>query len=62
MDLNGHNADNMKRTLVDFSFSLSKDQKIVAAVEREKEAVSGEDDGWEAKDVLLGASVSVPPV
>ena len=50
----------MKRTLRDFSFSLSK-QKIVAAEENEKEVVSGEDDGWEAKDVSFGASVSVPP-
>ena len=47
----------------DFSFSLSKRQKIVASEEdeNEKEVVSVED-GQEAKDVSLGASVSVPPV
>ena len=52
----------MNWTLLDFSFSLSKKQKIVAAKENEKEVVSEEDNGREAKNVLLGASVSVPPV
>ena len=39
-------------------------QKIVAAEEEqnEKEVVSVEDDGWEAEDVSLGASLSVSPV
>ena len=31
--LNGRRADNMKQTLLDFSISLSKGQKIVAAEE-----------------------------
>ena len=31
VDLNEHRADNMKETLLDFSFNLSKKQKIVAA-------------------------------
>ena len=33
MGLNGHRADNMKWALLDFSFSLSKKQKKVAAEE-----------------------------
>ena len=61
--LNGRRADNMKRTLLDFSFRcfffcFFLSQKIVAP---EKE-VSAEDDGREADDVSLGASLSVPPV
>ena len=47
----------MKRTLLDFSLSLSKMQKIVQAEEgeNEKEVVSVEDDGRAAKDVSSGA-------
>ena len=46
MGLNGHRADNMKRTLLDFSFSLSKRQKLVTALaqENEVEVVSLEND------------------
>ena len=44
-----------------FSFNLSKKRKTVAAEENEKEVVSVEDSGQEAEDVLLGASVSIPP-
>ena len=60
MGLIGHRADNTKQTLLDFC--LSKKQKIVAAEENEKEVVSVENYGLEAEDVLLGASVLVPPV
>ena len=49
----------MKQTLLDFSCSLLKKQKIVAAEENEKEVVSMEDNCWAAKYVLSGASVSV---
>ena len=64
MGLNGRRADNAKWTLLDFSFSLSKKQELVAAEEQEykKEVSSVKDDGLEAEDVSLGASVSVPPV
>ena len=63
MGLNGHRVDTMKRTLLDFSFSLSKTQKIVAVEELQNEKeVSEEEDGQEVEDVLLGASVSVLPV
>ena len=54
--------DNTNRTLLYCSLGLSQKQKIVAAKENEKEVVSEEDNGREAKNVLLGASVSVPPV
>ena len=64
MGLNGRRADHAKWTLLDFSFSLSKKQELVAAEEQEykKEVSSVKDDGLEAEDVSLGASVSVPPV
>ena len=64
MGLNGCRADNMKRTLLDFSFGLSKKQKIVAAEkqENETEVVSVEDDRREADDISFDASVSVPQV
>ena len=54
----------MKQTLLDFSFSLSKKQKIVAAEEKEnkKEVVSVENDGREAEDDSFGTSVLVSPV
>ena len=50
----------MTPTLLDFSFSLSKRQKIVAAEEseNEKEVLSIEDDGRQAEYVSLDASVS----
>ena len=44
-----------------FKFFFKK-QKMVAAEENEKEVVSVEEDGREAEDVSLCASVSVPPV
>ena len=37
-------------------------EKESRRVENEKELVSVEEDGQEAEDVLLDASVSVPPV
>ena len=54
----------MRQTLLDFSFSLSKKQKIGAAEEKEdeKEVVSVEDDGWKAEDVLLAASAQMSTV
>ena len=61
MGLNGRRADNLKRTLIDFCFSYSKE---VAGEEQEneKEVVAVEDDGREAEDVSMGVSVSVPPL
>ena len=55
MGLNGRRADIAKQTLLDFSFSLSKKQKVVAAEEQEheKEVSSVKDDGWEAEDVSV---------
>ena len=46
----------VERSLLNFSFSLPKKQKIVADV------VSVEDDGRESEDVPLCASLLVPPV
>ena len=45
----------MKQTLLDFSFGLSKKQKIVAAEkqENETEVVSVEDDRREADDISI---------
>ena len=64
LGLNGCTADNRKQTLLDFSFSLSKKQKIVGSEEKEneKEVVPMEDDGWEAKDILSSVSVLVLPL
>ena len=64
MGLNGCRADNTKQTLLDFSFSLSEKQKIVAAKENEKKVLSlpVKDNDWEAEDVLLDASVWVLPI
>ena len=56
----------MKRTLLDFSFCLKKKEKKKKLQQKgkriEKEVVSAEDDGQEAKYVSLGACISVPPV
>ena len=38
---------------------MKKNEKAEAE-ENEKEVMSVEDEGWEAEDVLLGTSVSVP--
>ena len=64
MGLNGFRAENMKRTVLDFSYSVSKKEKIAAVKEQEneEEVVSVEDDGLEAEDVSLGTSVSVQSV
>ena len=49
----------MKQTLLDFSFSFFFKEKEraenSAGEENEKDAVSVEDDGWMAEDVLLDA-------
>ena len=42
----------MKKTLLDFSFSSSKKQKILAAEESEEEVELVEDDGLEAEGMF----------